>query len=242
MLLTAKNIQAKHGFFTREGGVSEGLFKGLNCGLGSSDNPEYVIRNRILVCEKMGADFLQTTHQTHSDITAIINKPTEIAADALVTKEPGLALAILTADCVPILLEDREAGVIGAAHAGWKGARFGIVSSVIRAMYNMGATNISAAIGPAIQQHSYEVDEQFFNVFVTESPANNQFFTAGESEGKLLFDNVGYVKSKLEKKGLVDITIINEDTYTQPDKFYSYRRSCHKGEADYGRQISVICL
>ena len=242
MFLTAENIKAKHGFFTREGGVSEGLFASLNCGFSSADNKEHIIRNRIMVGDVMKADFLQTAHQTHSDVTGIISKPTEISADALVTKEKGLALGVLTADCVPVLLEDAEAGVIGAAHAGWKGARFGIISSVVRAMHNMGAAEIKAAIGPAIQQSSYEVDKDFFQIFATEDQSNNQFFDKSDNEGKLQFDIVGYVKMKLEKNGVNNIEVIAEDTYSQPEKFYSYRRAIHNKEADYGRQISVICL
>lgn len=242
MFLKADNINAKHGFFTREDGVSEGLFAGLNCGLGSSDNQEHIHRNRILVCEAVKADFLQTAYQTHSDVTGIISKPTEITADALVTKEKGLALGILTADCAPVLLQDAKAGIIGAAHAGWKGARFGIISSVVRAMQNMGATNISAAIGPAISQNSYEVEEDFFQVFASESPDNKVFFKKGSVDGKLQFDNIGYVMMKLRKNGVKDIVAMDEDTYNQPDRFYSFRRATHNGENDYGRQISVICL
>lgn len=242
MFLKADNLKSKHGFFTRDGGVSEGLYSSLNCGLGSDDNQESIIRNRLFVEAKLEANDLVTPYQTHSDVTGIIAKLTEIEADALVTKEPGLAIGVVTADCVPILLEDRDNGVIGAAHAGWKGARFGIISSVIRAMHNLGADKITAAIGPCISAQSYEVSEEFLRIFASESPENTVYFSQSVNEGHFMFDLPQYVEAKLRKNGVKNVLQMNEDTLTQPEKFYSYRRATKSNEPDYGRQISAICL
>lgn len=244
MFLNASNISTKHGFFGREGGVSDGIYASLNCGPGSNDAPETVQQNRKIVIDNIGAESLVTAHQTHSEIAVIVNGPMDHLpqADALVTSQPGVALGILTADCAPILLQDNDKGVIGAAHAGWRGARFGIIGSVIRAMENIGAVDISAAIGPCISQDSYEVSKDFFEVFASEYAENNEFFKPAEKEGHLMFDLQDYVKMKLEKHGIKDISVIDEDTLSQPEKFFSYRASQKNGHEDYGRQISVICL
>ncbi|PIR32735.1 MAG: polyphenol oxidase [Alphaproteobacteria bacterium CG11_big_fil_rev_8_21_14_0_20_44_7] len=243
MFLKSEIIKSKHGFFTRQGGGSKGIYESLNCGAGSDDDAEMVKMNRDIVKNALSAKSLITAYQTHSDICAVVNSPSqEITADAMVTKVPGIALGVLTADCVPILLEDKKAGVIGVAHAGWKGARFGIIGSVIRGMENIGAVNIRAVIGPCIRKESYEVSKSFFEVFASETPENNKYFSSSDKEGHLMFDLVEYVGDKLSKHGVLKIDAIAEDTYSQADKFYSYRRATHNGDPDYGRQISVICL
>lgn len=242
MFLKSDVISAKHGFFTRQGGVSTGDYASLNCGLGSGDDIEKVKQNRAIVASTLHCPEVITVKQTHSDVAAIINGPADHEADALVTDKFGLPLAILTADCTPVLFYDERAAVIGAAHAGWRGARFGIIGSTIRAMQNLGAENINAVIGPCIQQQSYEVNEDFFKVMLTEAQANNKFFIKGEKPAHYMFDLPGYVEHKLRKHGVEKIDNLKQDTLTQPDKFFSYRRTTHEGKKDYGRQISVICL
>lgn len=236
-----------HGFFTREGGVSKGLYTGLNCGIGSSDNVQDVLENRRLVQEFLGAKALLSLSQIHSADVITVTHPWEIEArpsgDALVTNLQGIALGILTADCVPVLFADMQAGVIGAAHAGWKGAVAGVVEATIAAMEALGAHRecIITAIGPCIAQASYEVSTDFLQPFIALSEENQQFFIPA-SEGKYYFDVRGYVAQRLRHAGIKQVDILPHDTYALEDKFYSYRRSCHRKEVDYGRQLSAIVL
>lgn len=235
-----------HGFAGRQGGVSDGLYAGLNVGLGSDDDRAAILRNRELARDAVlpGAR-LVTVHQVHSPDVVTARAPfaddARPQADAMVTDRPGLLLGILTADCVPVLFADRNAGVIGAAHAGWKGAIAGVTDRTIEAMLALGATcaGISCAIGPCIGRASYEVTEGFMKPFEEEGADNARFFSAGRP-GHAQFDIAGYVAARLARAGLSRIEMLDEDTYSQPDRYFSYRRSCHRGEPGYGRQISMI--
>ncbi|EQB33826.1 peptidoglycan editing factor PgeF [Sphingobium ummariense] len=237
-----------HGFAGRRGGVSGGIHAGLNVGLGSEDDREAVLRNRDLVRDALlpGAT-LVTVRQVHSPdvvtVTESIAEDERPAADAMVTDRPGLILGILTADCVPVLFADPQAGVVGAAHAGWKGALAGVTDNTLAAMEALGASRdrIVCAIGPCIGRASYEVGTDFASRFAAEDEENARFFSEGR-EGHCQFDIAGYVAARLAKVGVGRIEMLDEDTYSQPDRFYSYRRSCHRGEPDYGRQISLIAL
>jgi YfiH family protein len=236
-----------HGFLGRGGGVSTGVVAGLNVGTGSQDEPAAIEENRRRAVEAVqpGAR-LVTVYQVHSPDCAVADAWSFDArpkADALVTDRPGLLLGILTADCAPVLLGDTEAGVVGAAHAGWKGALGGVIDSVVAAMERLGARRdrIAAAIGPCIARASYEVDEDFGRRFEDADPANEQFFTAGRS-GRLQFDLEGYVAARLAAAGVGRVDALGIDTYADEDAFYSYRRATHRNEPDYGRQISLIGL
>ncbi|BBF68638.1 peptidoglycan editing factor PgeF [Sphingomonas bisphenolicum] len=248
-LLHAPGLEAvPHGFAGRRGGVSTGVHAGLNVGLGSADDRDAVLRNRDLARDALlpGAT-LVTVRQVHSPdvvtVTAPIAKGERPGADALVTDRPGLVLGILTADCVPVLFADATAGVVGAAHAGWKGAIGGVTDRTIDAMVALGAdpARIACAIGPCIGRVSYEVGDDFAVRFAKEDAANERFFTPGRA-GHCQFDIAAYVAARLAGAGVARIAMLDEDTYSQPDRFYSYRRSCHRGESDYGRQISMIAL
>jgi len=238
-----------HGFFTREGGVSTGIYASLNCGLGSNDNPVHVTENRARVAAAIGvaSENLASAYQVHGITVAEVVTPWLPGkgphADAMVTRQPGVALGILTADCTPMLLADVKAGVIGAAHAGWKGAKGGVADAVVAAMVRLGAkqTDIVAAIGPTIGQASYEVGDAFRDSFVGDIPDAARFF-ATPAGGKPHFDLPGFVASRLTLLGLAAIDRIDADTCAEPDRFFSYRRSCHAGEPDYGRQLSAIAL
>ncbi|QHD68901.1 peptidoglycan editing factor PgeF [Sphingobium yanoikuyae] len=237
-----------HGFAGRQGGVSTGVCAGLNVGLGSEDDRLAILRNRDLARDALlpGAT-LVTVRQVHSPdvvtVTAPIAEDERPEADAMVTRTPGLILGILTADCVPVLFADREAGVIGAAHAGWKGAISGVTDRTIAAMETLGATRagIACAIGPCIGRASYEVTLDFAERFERDNADNARFFSAGRA-GHCQFDIAAYVASRLQAAGIGRISLLDEDTYSQPDRFFSYRRSCHAQEGDYGRQISMIAL
>ena len=248
-LLRAASLSAvPHGFAGRRGGVSTGVHAGLNVGLGSADQRDAVLRNRDLARDALlpGAT-LVTLHQVHSpDVVTVAGPIAEAArpaADAMVTDRPDLILGILTADCVPVLLADAEAGVVGAAHAGWKGAISGVTDRTIAAMEALGAqrSRINAAIGPCIGRASYEVTTDFAHRFEAEDAENMRFFSAGR-EGHCQFDIAAYVAARLADAGLTRVEMLDEDTYCQPERFYSYRRSCHRGETDYGRQISMIAV
>lgn len=238
----------RHGFFTRKGGASSGLFAGLNCGRGSSDQAEIVQVNRARVAEAMGvpADRLATVHQVHSAEVVILRDPAEAAdaaarpADALVTDCPGLALAVLTADCQPVLFADPQAGVIGAAHAGWKGARGGVLEATLEAMRALGARDIRAVIGPTISQRAYEVGDAFMDDLVIDDPEAARFFAGGPS-GKPHFDLPGYGLSRLRAAG-AEAEWSGHCTYGDEARFFSYRRTTHRAEPDYGRLISAIVL
>jgi YfiH family protein len=233
-----------HGFFTRQGGVSKGLYASLNCGFGSQDEMERVRENRSRVASTLNADNLLTCHQIHSrnavTVEAPWNREAAPHADALVTDRPGIALGVLSADCVPVLLADPEARIIGAAHAGWKGARGGIVEAAIETMVRLGAdtARIRAAIGPAIRQPSYEVGPDLAAQF----PDAQRFFQPVPNSDRLLFDLPGYLRARLDLIGLAAIDDLNLDTRSDPDRFFSFRRATLTGETDYGRQISAIAL
>lgn len=248
-ILTADNLTPfRHGFFTRRGGASSGIFSGLNCGPGSSDQSDSVRLNRARVAEAMGVatDALVTIHQTHSADVVTLDAPLaqdmpKPAADAMVTATPGLALGILTADCQPVLFADPRARVVGAAHAGWRGALSGVLENTVDAMIALGAdrAGITAVIGPCISQKAYEVGEEFLESFLAEDPDFLRFFANG-AQGKYQFDLVGFGLSRLRQAGVKDASWTGHCTYGDPARFYSYRRSVHEGHADYGRLISVI--
>lgn len=237
-----------HGFAGRTGGVSGGVHAGLNVGIGSADDRDAVLRNRDMARDAlMPGATLVTVRQVHSadvvTVTGPIAEDARPAADAMVTDRAGLVLGILTADCVPVLFADRDAGVVGAAHAGWKGAIGGVTNATIAAMVALGARadRIGCAIGPCIGRASYEVTDDFALRFEQDDPANERFLSAGRP-GHRQFDIAAYVAARLAGAGVARIAMLDEDTYSQPDRFYSYRRSCHRGESDYGRQISMIAL
>ncbi|MFM7333071.1 MAG: peptidoglycan editing factor PgeF [Tabrizicola sp.] len=246
-IITSDALQARHGFFTRKGGASSGIFAGLNCGTGSSDQTEIVAINRARVAEAMGvgAEALVTVHQVHSARAQSVTGPLSIRpeADALVTSTPGLLLAVLTADCQPVLFADAGAGVIGAAHAGWRGAVDGVLEATVDAMEGLGARrqNITAVIGPTISQAAYEVGPEFLDRFRAEDEASTRFFTNGPGD-RLLFDLPGYGLYRLRQAWVGHAEWTGHCTYRDPVRFYSYRRTTHAGEADYGRLISTIRL
>ena len=237
-----------HGFLARRGGVSTGLYAGLNVGLGSDDDMAAILENRRRAVEavRFGAR-LVTLHQVHSadaiGVTAPFPDDARPPADALVADRPGLLLGVLTADCTPVLLADAQAGVIGAAHAGWKGALGGVTDSVIAGMEGLGASRdrIVAAIGPVIARVSYEVDDGFARRFEAADPANERFFSPGR-EGHRQFDLEAYVAARLAAAGIGRVELLGLDTYADPDRFFSFRRATHRGEPGYGRQISLIGL
>ena len=237
-----------HGFLGRRGGVSGGIHAGLNVGWGSDDEREAIAENRRRAVEAvLPRAALVTVHQVHSPDVVTVTEPwpddARPKADALVTKRPGLLLGVLTADCAPVLLSDVEAGVIGTAHAGWKGALAGVTDATISAMEALGARRsvIAAAIGPCIAQASYEVDSAFEANFVVADTFNARFFKQGR-EGHAWFDLEGYVAMRLEAAGVGTVEKLGLDTYADEARFYSYRRATHRGEPDYGRQISLIAL
>nr|WP_286207861.1 peptidoglycan editing factor PgeF [Hephaestia sp. MAHUQ-44] len=237
-----------HGFLGRGGGVSQGVHHGLNVGLGSDDDTRAVAQNRALAASAVlpGAA-LVTLHQVHSAEALAVTAPFADAArphaDALVTDRPGLVLGILTADCAPVLFADAAAGVVGAAHAGWKGALGGVTDATITAMEGLGAdrARIAAAIGPCIARASYEVDAAFVARFEAADPANERFFAAGRA-GHHQFDLEAYVAHRLAAAGIGRVEMLGEDTYAHAARFYSYRRATHRREPSYGRQISLIGL
>jgi len=237
-----------HGFLGRRGGVSTGEIAGLNVGYGSSDDRAAIFENRkrAVAAVLPGAE-LVTVHQVHSADAVFAHRawPQEERphADAIVTDRPKLLLGILTADCAPVLFADDEAGVIGAAHAGWRGALDGVTDSTIDAMEKLGARRhrIAAAVGPCIAQLSYEVDETFRDRFCTKDPGSERFFIESAT-GRPHFDLPAYVVHRLIAAGIEQVEALHLDTYAEPDRFYSYRRSTHRGEADYGRQVSLIAL
>jgi YfiH family protein len=253
-MLRAENIAGlpglRHAFFTREGGVSEGAFESLNCGFGSADRAERVAANRARALEWIGAapDRLATAFQVHSDRAVVAEAPWALEdrpkVDALVTRTPGLAVGVLTADCVPLLLADAEARVVAAVHAGWRGALTGVVEATLDAMAGLGAEarRIAAAIGPAIAQPSYEVGPEFPEPFLAQDAANRGFFQEAPRAGHFLFDIKGFVARRLALAGVEAVTCLPHDTCAEGTRFFSYRRTCHEGGTDYGRLLSVIYL
>ncbi len=238
----------RHGFFTRKGGASTGLYEGLNCGRGSDDQAGAVTVNRARVAEAMGVapDHLAGVHQVHSTEVVVLRDAAGIAAarearaDALVTAVPGIALSILTADCQPILLADAQAGVIGAVHAGWRGAFGGVIEATVAAMQDLGARRINAVIGPCISQRAYEVGWEVMEQFTDDNPEDARFF-AGGPNGRPMFDLPGLGLARLRDLG-VEAEWCRHCTYSDPARFFSYRRATHEEKADYGRLISVIVL
>lgn len=253
-IITAPALSpVRHGFFTRKGGVSQGLYQGLNCGPGSKDAPKAVAANRALVADALGVapERLITLHQVHSAEVVTLDAPLPPGprpqADALVTATPGLAISVLTADCQPVLFADPQAGVVGAAHAGWKGALGdggrGVLEATVAAMEALGASrgHIAAAIGPCISQPAYEVGPEFRARFCDVDAAHARFFAPGEG-GRWQFDLPGFSRAALGRLGLARVEWTGHCTYGDAARFYSWRRTCHEGATDYGRLIAAIRL
>ena len=244
----APSLSVPHGFFGREGGRSTGEVAGLNCGFGAGDDPDAVRTNRRMAADALIAGApLASVHQIHSAEAVIATEAWPIDkrphADAVATATPGLLLGIVTADCAPILFADEEAGVVAAAHAGWRGALAGVTDAAIGAMISLGARveHISAAVGPCLAQRNFEVGYDFPDPLLAEDPANERFFVEGPS-GQPHFDLEAYVAARLAAAGIARVWTAGIDTYAQGDRFYSYRRATHEGAPTYGRQISMIGL
>ena len=241
--------EIRHGFFTREQGHSTGLYAGLNCGLGSQDDPAAVSANRRAVAAVLGCPNhpLLTVHQVHSALAVSVDAPfagSPPQADALVTTIPGLVIGALAADCAPVLFGTRDGRVVAAAHAGWKGAFGGIVEATVAAMERAGARrdNIVAAVGPCIAQNSYEVGAEFRDRLMAEEATTAAFFIPAAREGHFQFDLPGFVLHRLHRSGIGHAEALGLDTYTDESRFYSYRRATHRGDPDYGRQVSAIVI
>jgi hypothetical protein len=239
-----------HGFFTRAGGVSSGCYESLNGGVGSNDEPARVAENRARMAAAVGVapERLISAYQIHSSVVTIAEAPWDATArpraDAIVTRVARLAIAVSTADCGPILFADAQAGVIGAAHAGWRGALSGVAEATIAAMEHCGAerSRIVAALGPMIRQPSYEVGSEFVTQFTKDDPENERFFRDGARAGHALFDLAGYIAARLGRAGISRIDDLGRCTYAEPQAFFSYRRSVHQREPDYGRHLNAIAL
>ena len=246
-ILTSDALSVKHGFFTRRGGASSGVFAGLNCGQGSSDQAEIVAINRGRVADAMGVahDHLLGVHQIHSATAIPVTAPyaEKPRADALVTATRGIALSVLSADCQPVLFADADAGVIGAAHAGWRGTLDGVLPTTVDAMEALGAKreNITAVIGPCISQRAYEVGPEFIDSFMAEDPDFARYFINGEGD-RMLFDLPGFGLNRLRAAGVGHAEWTHHCTFTDAERFYSYRRTTHAKEADYGRLIAAVTL
>ncbi len=240
----------RHAFFTREGGVSGGIYATLNSGIGSSDDDAHVAENRARMASALGVEpnRLITAYQIHSPHVVVADAPwsvdTRPKADAIVTKTPGLAIGVSTADCGPLLFADARARVIGAAHAGWRGAFSGVIEGTIAAMENLGADRdcISVALGPLIRQGSYEVSQSFVNEFVRADETYARFFAPAARAGHAMFDLPGFIALRLAQSGITRFEDVGICTYADPDRFYSYRRSTHRAEPDYGRHVNAIVL
>jgi YfiH family protein len=253
MKLEARNLSAlsgiHHAFFTREGGVSEGLYASLNAGVGSSDDPAKVAENRARMARAVGVapERFLTAYQIHSPEVVVAEEPwqseTRPRADAIVTRMPGLAIGVSTADCGPVLFADPHARVIGAAHAGWRGALAGVLEAAIGGMEKLGAERgrIVAAMGPMISQDNYEVGEDLVAQFTGTDPANARFFRRGRP-GRAQFDLPGYIAARLASAGIDNVENLGHCTYADPQRFYSFRRTTHRGEPDYGRHVNAIAL
>ena len=246
--LSSPNI--RHAFFTRAGGVSEGIYESLNGGIGSNDAPENVRENRARMAAALGVapTHLVSCFQIHSPNVIVAEQPwtreNAPRADAIVTRVPGLAVGVGTADCGPVLFADAEAGVVGAAHAGWKGALTGVLEATIAAMEKLGAARgrIAAAIGPLIRQPNYEVGTEFVDRFRVQDAANARFFAPSSRENHAMFDLPGYIKARLERAEIQGVEDLGLCTYAEPARFFSYRRTTHRGEPDYGRHVNAIAL
>ena len=240
----------RHGFFTRAGGVSEGIYESLNAGVGSEDAPAKVAENRARMAAKLGVapERFLTAYQIHSPEVVVAETPWPAGdrprADAIVTRLPGLAIGISTADCGPVLLADAQARVIGAAHAGWRGALTGVIEATVAAMEKLGASRgrIAAAAGPMIRQPSYEVGQDLIDRFVAVEQNSVRFFKPAKRENHAMFDLGGYIASRLRRAGIDEIEDLGHCTYTDPAQFYSYRRATHRGEPDYGRHVNAIAI
>lgn len=238
----------RHAFFTRQGGVSEGLYASLNGGIGSDDVPARVAENRARMCAQLGLgpDRLVSLYQVHSAEVVTVEAPfvERPRADGMVTRVPGLALGIATADCGPILFADPGNGVVGAAHAGWKGALTGVIAATVAAMEALGAerAGIVAVLGPTIEQSSYEVGPDFVARFRAEAPGMERFLGPGTRADHAQFDLPGFILARLEEAGIGEVAALRLDTYADAERFYSFRRTTHRGEADYGRLISAIAI
>jgi hypothetical protein len=241
----------KHGFFTREGGYSTGLFSSLNCGMGSGDDRETVLKNRAAVAERLGVEpgSLLSAFQVHSAEAAVVTGPWPAGGerprvDGLVTRTPGLALGVLTADCGPVLFADPAARVIGAAHAGWKGALTGVTTRTLEAMESLGArrARVTAVIGPMISGAAYEVGPEFPARFIDEDPANARYFRPSRRPGHAMFDLAAYLADRLRAEGVGLVVNLSLCTFSDEQRFFSYRRATHRREKDYGRLISAIAL
>lgn len=251
MMLQARSLAAlpaiRHAFFTREGGVSQGVYASLNAGVGSNDDQGLVEENRARMAGALGVapEHLLSVYQIHSPDVVVAEEPWPAGArpraDAIVTRQPGLAIAASTADCGPVLFADPEAGVIGAAHAGWRGALAGVLESTLDAMEALGArrADIAAVIGPTISQRAYEVGPEFMDAFLAEDPGYDRFFAGGTGD-RVMFDLPGFGLHRLRAAGVGHAEWTGHCTYSDPERFFSYRRSIHRGEADYGRLISAI--
>ncbi|MEJ8472678.1 peptidoglycan editing factor PgeF [Roseibium algae] len=239
-----------HGFFTRQGGVSTDIYGSLNIGFGSDDEQHNVAENRRRIAQRLSveSDHLISPHQIHSPDVIAVNGPwspeDDRRADALVTNKPGVAIGIATADCGPVLFADAQAGVIGAAHSGWKGAVGGVLENTIMAMEGLGAqrSRVTAVLGPTISQKAYEVGPEFFARFVTEHPDNKRFFIASQKPDHHQFDLPAFIIDRLGKSGIKQAKSLGHCTYGDEDRFFSYRRTTHRGEPDYGRLMSAIVL
>jgi YfiH family protein len=244
----ARSDRIRHGFFTRAGGVSQGVYATLNGGTGSNDTPDKVAQNRARMAAALGVapDRLLTAYQIHSPNVVTVDQPwTERPrADAIVTRTPKLAVGVSTADCGPLLFADSEAGVVGAAHAGWRGALTGVIEATLAAMEALGAkrSRIAAALGPTIRQPNYEVGPEFIERFLAADPTNARFFAPATREGHALFDLTGYIAERVQRAGIDDFEDLGLCTFAEPERFFSYRRMTRLGEADYGRHINAIAL
>jgi hypothetical protein len=253
-MLQAPTLRAlpgiRHGFFDRSGGVSSGIYASLNGGVGSNDAPKNVTENRARMALALGVapDRLLTPYQIHSPEVAIVDAPwtpdTQPRADAVVTSTPGLAIGVSTADCGPLLFADAEARVVGAAHAGWRGAFTGVIDATLRAMETLGADRgrVVAALGPVISQKNYEVGTEFVDRFITADAANSRFFAPSERAGHSMFDLNGYIAARVAQARIRHFEDLRVCTYADPARFYSFRRTTHLGEPDYGRHINAIAL
>ena len=240
----------RHGFFTRAGGVSEGVYTSLNGGVGSNDAPDKVEENRARMATALGVprDRLLTAYQIHSPDVVVVEKPWaregRPRADAMVTRTPSLALGVSTADCGPLLFADGEARVIGAAHSGWRGAFTGVIEATLAAMETLGARRdrIAVALGPTIRQANYEVGPEFVARFTVADPATARFFAASSKADHAMFDLPGYIAERIQRAGIVQFEDLGLCNYAEPERFFSFRRMTHLGEADYGRHINAIAL
>ena len=249
-LLLSELAGVRHGFFTRSGGVSHGVYATLNGGTGSNDAPDNVAENRARMAMALGVtpDRFLTAYQIHSPDVVVVEEPWTHArrprADAIVTRLPQLAIGVSTADCGPLLFADAKAHVIGAAHAGWRGALAGVIEAAIAAMEKLGAqrSRIATALGPTIRQPNYEVGSEFVERFLAADADNKRFFKPSTSSGHAMFDLGGYIAERLQRAGITNFEDLGLCTYAEPERFFSYRRTTKLGEPDYGRHINAIAL